>query len=187
MAAGDDITRTDLFLVDELLTPEERDIRDRVRRFVDAEVLPVINDYWERAEFPYPLVPGLGGLRIAGGALRGDGCPGMSPVAEGLVAAELARADGGLRVFCVGHGLAMMAVGLLGSAEQRSRWLPKLAAMETIGAFAMTEPAARVGRLLAGDARAARRRGVRPGRRQALDRQRHLRGRRRGLGPRRRR
>jgi glutaryl-CoA dehydrogenase len=141
MAAGDDITSSDLFLVDELLTPEERDVSDRVRRFVDAEVLPVINDYWERAEFPFPLVPGLGELRIAGGALRGDGCPGMSPVAEGLVAAELARGDGGLRVFCVGHGLAMMAIGLLGSAEQRSRWLPKLAAMETIGAFAMTEPA----------------------------------------------
>ncbi|MQA93625.1 MAG: acyl-CoA dehydrogenase [Streptosporangiales bacterium] len=133
-------TESDLFLLDELLTEPERAVRDRVREFCDKDVLPIINDYWERAEFPFTLVPGLAGLKVAGGALEGDGCPGLSPLAEGLVAAELARADGGLRVFFVGHSLAMMSIGLLGSAEQRARWLPSLAAMDEIGAFGMTEP-----------------------------------------------
>ncbi len=131
---------TDLFLLDDLLTPAERSVRDRVREFCDGEVLPVINEYWDRAEFPAVLLPGLAGLRIAGGALHGDGCPGLSTVGEGLVAAELARADGGLRAFFIGHSLAMTSIGLLGSAEQRSRWLPGLAAMDALGAFAMSEP-----------------------------------------------
>lgn len=131
---------TDLFLLDDLLTAEERGVRDRVREFCDRDVLPIINDYWERAEFPAVLIPGLAALRIAGGGLHGDGCPGLSTVGEGLVAAELARADGGLRTFFTGHSLAMASIGLLGSAEQRSRWLPRLAAMDAIGAFAMTEP-----------------------------------------------
>jgi glutaryl-CoA dehydrogenase len=131
---------TDLFLLDELLTYDEKAIRDRVRTFCDAEVLPIINDYWERAEFPFELIPGIAGLKIAGGTLSGDGCPGMSSLAEGLVAAELAHADGGLRVFFVGHSLAMMSIGLLGSQQQRARWLPSLAAMERLGAFGMTEP-----------------------------------------------
>jgi glutaryl-CoA dehydrogenase len=131
---------TDLFGLDDLLTDGERDVRDRVRDFCDGEVLPIINDYWERAEFPAVLVPGLARLRIAGGALQGDGCPGLSTIGEGLVAAELARADGGVRTFFVGHSLAMSSIGLLGSAEQRSRWLPRLAAMEATGAFGMTEP-----------------------------------------------
>lgn len=140
MAAGEYAPQTDLFLLDELLSTEEREVRDRVRDFCDTEVLPIINDYWERAEFPFTLVPKLAELRVTGGALRGDGCPGMSSVAEGLVAAELARADGGLRAFSIGHSLAMLSIGLLGSAQQRHRWLPKLATMETFGAFAMTEP-----------------------------------------------
>jgi glutaryl-CoA dehydrogenase len=91
MAANEQASQTDLFLLDELLSVEERQVRNRVRDFCDTEVLPIINDYWERAEFPFALVPKLAQLQVAGGALRGDGCPGMSPVAEGLVAAELAR------------------------------------------------------------------------------------------------
>lgn len=140
MASVDQQSRTDLFAIEELYSPEDRQIRDRVRRFCDNDVLPVINEYWERAEFPRPLLPGLAALKVAGGSLRGDGCPGMSPLAEGLVAAELARADGGLRTFFVGHNLAMLAIGLLGSAQQRTQWLPELATLERIGAFGMTEP-----------------------------------------------
>ncbi|MDQ3761701.1 MAG: acyl-CoA dehydrogenase family protein [Actinomycetota bacterium] len=140
MAADEHAPQTDLFLLDELLSAEERQVRGRVRDFCDTEVLPIINYYWERAEFPFALVPKLAELRVAGGALQGDGCPGMSPVAEGLVATELARADGGLRAFCIGHNMAMLSIGLMGSVEQRRRWLPKLAAMDALGAFAMTEP-----------------------------------------------
>ncbi len=69
---------TDYYLLDELLTDEERAIRDRVRAFFDAEVRPIINDYWERAEFPFALVPKIAELGLAGGTIEGYGCPGMS-------------------------------------------------------------------------------------------------------------
>lgn len=137
----EDTARTDLFQLDDLLSAREREVRDQVRAFCDEHVLPVINDHWERAEFPHQLVPRLGAVRVAGGSLQEHGCPGLTPLGEGLVAAELARADGGLRVFFVGHSLAMMSIGMLGSEEQRARWLPRMSTMETIGSFGMTEPA----------------------------------------------
>ena len=77
---------TDFYLMDELLTAEERRIRDKVRAFCDKDVIPIINDYWERAEFPFELIPKLAALNIAGGSIQGYGCPGMSAVAAGLVA-----------------------------------------------------------------------------------------------------
>ena len=69
-----DVTRslgTDYYLLDELFTDEEREIRDRVRAFADAEVIPIINEYWEKAEFPFELVPKVAELNIAGGHNRG--------------------------------------------------------------------------------------------------------------------
>src|SRR5579885_3709594 len=97
-----DVTRslgTDYYLVDELLTDEERRIRDTVRAFANEEVIPIINDYWERAEFPFELIPKLAALNIAGGNLQGYGCPGMSTVAAGLIALELARGDASICTF----------------------------------------------------------------------------------------
>jgi glutaryl-CoA dehydrogenase len=133
---------TDFYRIDELLGDQERAVRDRVRAFCDKEVLPIINDYWERAEFPFELVPKLAGLRLAGGTIRGYGCPGLSPLATGLVGMELARADGSVCTFFGVHsGLAMGSIALLGSEEQRRRWLPAMARMELIGAFGLTEPA----------------------------------------------
>jgi glutaryl-CoA dehydrogenase len=82
---------TDLFLLDELLTPDERAVRDRVRAWCDRDVLPVINDYWERAEFPAFIVPALATLGIVGGNLHGYGCAGLSAVAIGLVARASSR------------------------------------------------------------------------------------------------
>ncbi|MEX5719166.1 acyl-CoA dehydrogenase family protein [Geodermatophilus maliterrae] len=132
---------TDFYALEELLTPEEIDVRDRVRTWCDTEVLPRINDYWERAEFPFELVPGFAKLGIAGGTVQGYGSPGMSAVAAGLVAAELARADGSVGTFNGVHSfLAMQSIALLGSEEQRERWLPEMARMEKIGAFGLTEP-----------------------------------------------
>jgi glutaryl-CoA dehydrogenase len=131
----------DFYLVDELLTPEEREIRDKVRVFCDRDVIPVINDYWERAEFPFELIPKLAALNIAGGSLRGYGCPGMSQTAAGLVALELARGDASVCTFFGVHsGLAMSSIAMLGSEEQKQQWLPAMAKMEKIGAFALTEP-----------------------------------------------
>jgi glutaryl-CoA dehydrogenase len=132
---------TDYYLLDALLTPEELDVRDRVRRFSEQEVVPVINRYWERAEFPFELVPKLAGLGVVGGTIRGHGCPALSHLASGLVTLELNRGDGSVGTFFGVHsGLAMASVSLLGSGEQRARWLPGMARLEKIGAFALTEP-----------------------------------------------
>lgn len=132
---------TDYYRMDELLTAEERTVRDKVREFCDREVVPIINEYWERAEFPFELVPKLAALNIAGGTIEGYGCPGMSAVASGLVALELARGDASVCTFFGVHsGLAMTSIALLGSEEQKQRWLPAMARMETIGAFGLTEP-----------------------------------------------
>jgi glutaryl-CoA dehydrogenase len=132
---------TDYYLMDELLTAEERAIRDKVRDFCDKEVTPIINDYWERAEFPFELVPKLAALNIAGGSIQGYGCPGMSTTAAGLIALELARGDASVCTFFGVHsGLAMSSLAMLGSEEQKQRWLPAMARMEKIGAFALTEP-----------------------------------------------
>ena len=132
---------SDYYLLDEQLTDVERAIRDRVRTFGEQEVLPVINGYWERAEFPFGLVPKLAALGVAGAAIEGYGCPGMSRLAAGIVSRELARADGSLNTFFGVHsGLAMGTIALLGSEEQKARWLPPMARFELIGAFALTEP-----------------------------------------------
>ncbi len=145
MAGEDDQDRravaSDYYRLDEQLTDDERAIRDRVRAFGEQEVLPVINDYWERAEFPFELVPKLAALGVAGTAIEGYGCPGMSRLAAGIVSRELARADGSLNTFFGVHsGLAMGSIALLGSEEQKTRWLPPMARLELIGAFALTEP-----------------------------------------------
>jgi glutaryl-CoA dehydrogenase len=131
----------DFYRIDDLLTDEEREVRDRVRTFSDKEIVPIINDYWERAEFPFELVPKLAALRLAGGTIEGYGCPGLGAVATGLVAMELARGDGSVCTFFGVHsGLAMTSIALLGSEEQRQRWLPAMARLEKIGAFGLTEP-----------------------------------------------
>jgi glutaryl-CoA dehydrogenase len=132
---------TDFYLMDELLTEQERGVRDKVRNFSDKEVIPIINDYWERAEFPFELVPKLAALGLAGADIKGYGCPGLSPVAAGLMALELARGDASVCTFFGVHsGLAMHAISLLGSEEQKQYWLPPMARMEKIGAFGLTEP-----------------------------------------------
>jgi glutaryl-CoA dehydrogenase len=132
---------TDFYQLDELLTDRERAARDTVRAFCDREVVPLINRYWEAAEFPHELVPKLAALGLCGGTIEGYGCPGQSAVGAGLVAQELARGDGSLNTFFgVQSGLVMQSIYLLGSEEQRQRWLPPLARLEAIGAFALTEP-----------------------------------------------
>jgi glutaryl-CoA dehydrogenase len=131
----------DFYLFDELLTDEERDIRDRVRQFCDEEVIPIINPYWERGEFPEQLIPKLAKLNIAGGTIEGYGCPGMSSVAAGLVSAELSRGDGSVcTMLGVTSGLAMGTIFYCGSDEQKEQWLPAMAKLEKIGAFGLTEP-----------------------------------------------
>src|SRR3954470_11796697 len=132
---------TDYFFVREQFTDEEWEHFLATRRFVDTEVLPVINDYWEPAELPWPLMRRLAELGIVGGGIDGHGRPGMSPLARGLVNMELHRGDGSLGTFLgVQSGLAMKSIDMLGSEAQRARWLPAMARLEAVGAFALTEP-----------------------------------------------
>ena len=131
---------TDYYLIEELLTDEEREVRDKVRAFADREVIPIINDYWDKAQFPFELVPKVAELNIAGTAIQGYGCPGMSQVAAGLVAIEMARGDGSFNTFFGVHsGLVMSTLAICGSEEQKERWLPQMARMEKIGAWGLTE------------------------------------------------
>ncbi len=132
---------TDYFFLREQLTDEQLELLRRVRLFVDDEVLPVIGGYWERAEMPWPLIRRLGELGVVGEDIQGYGCPGLDPIACGLVHMELNRGDGSLGTFLgVQSGLAMKSIALLGSKEQKQRWLPGMARLEQLGAFALTEP-----------------------------------------------
>ena len=132
---------TDHFFVRDQLTDEQWGHFITTRRFVDREVLPVIAGYWERAELPWPLIRRLAQLGVVGEEIRGYGCPEMSPIASGLVHMELNRGDGSLGTFFgVQSGLAMNSIAMLGSEEQKERWLPALATVDKVGAFALTEP-----------------------------------------------
>jgi glutaryl-CoA dehydrogenase len=132
---------TDYFLIRTDLTDSEIDYLERTRRFVHEEVLPVINDYWERAELPLGLCKRLGELGLVGDGIEGHGCPAMSRVAAGLIHMELNRGDGSLGTFLgVQAGLAMRSIAMHGSEEQKQYWLPAMARVEKLGAFALTEP-----------------------------------------------
>ena len=85
----------------------------------------MINEYWENAELPWPLIKRMGELGIVGDGIEGYGCPAMSPLAVGLINMELNRGDGSLGTFLgVQAGLAMRSIAMLGSEEQKQRWLP---------------------------------------------------------------
>ena len=133
----------DLLDVDALLTDEEKAVRTRVRSFVDESVRPRIAEWFETAEFPRELVPELGALGLLGMHIQGYGCAGRSAVEYGLAAAELEAGDSGLRTFVSVQGsLAMSAIAKHGSEAQKTEWLPRMAAGEVIGCFALTEPGA---------------------------------------------
>ena len=134
------IDHPDFFDLDSKLT-EERSLRDRVRAFGQQQVEPIINEWWEKAEFPTPLIPGLAELGIIGTFIEGYGCPGLSRKGAGMVAREMGRIDGSVNTFLGVHSnLCMGSIYMLGNEEQRQRWLPSMARLEKTGAFALTEP-----------------------------------------------
>lgn len=133
--------KTDYFLIQDQLTEEELGFLHRTRDFVDNVALPVMPDYWDRAQFPFELVEKLAPLGLIGDGLSGYGIPEMSPIAAGLIHMELSRCDGSLGTFVGVHvGLGMRSIAMLGSEEQKQEWLPQMAKLEKIGAFALTEP-----------------------------------------------
>jgi glutaryl-CoA dehydrogenase len=131
----------DFYDTESLLTGEERHIRDTVRKFVDDRIIPVIREKYREGKFPIQLVKEMGTIGILGSNIKGPGCPGMSNVIYGLIAQELERGDGGIRSFLsVQTSLVMYPINTFGSEEMKNRWLPGLAAGETIGCYALTEP-----------------------------------------------
>ena len=141
MSAEPKIVTSDFYDLEALLDDDDRALLYRVRTFMDDEVEPVINDWWTRGKFPQELIPGLAGLGIAGAQYSGYGCPGRSPLTDGMIAMELSRGDPSMATFMGVHGgLAMGTIYLCGSEEQKERWLPSMARMEQIGAFGLTEP-----------------------------------------------
>jgi glutaryl-CoA dehydrogenase len=131
----------DFYGYENALSSEEKSLLAGLRAHLEAEVKPVVNEYWERAEFPAQLIPGL----HATGAI-GLSWPETQPfensaVFRGWVALEIGRIDAGVATYVgVQNGLVMGAIGVTGSPEQRAEWLPKLASGEVIGAFGLTEP-----------------------------------------------
>lgn len=131
----------DFFRFDDLLSAKQREIRYLVRDYVESSIKPYINEFWERAEIATQIGMGLSALPIVGGTIAEYGCAGLDNVSNGLVKYELARGDGSIAtLFGVHSGLAIGSIGLLGSPEQRERWLPAMARMEKLGAFGLTEP-----------------------------------------------
>jgi len=131
----------DYYGIGELLSPEERGTAETVRRFVEREVLPLIEACHASERFPAELVPAMGELGLFGAHLTGYGCAGMSAVAYGLVCQELEAGDSGLRSMASVQGsLAMYSIWRWGSEEQKRRWLPEMAKGRLIGCFGLTEP-----------------------------------------------
>ncbi|MFD9768166.1 acyl-CoA dehydrogenase family protein [[Kitasatospora] papulosa] len=129
--------------IDDLLDPEDLAIRDTVRTWAADRVLPHIAEWYENGELPgiRELACELGSLGALGMSLKGYGCAGASAVQYGLACLELEAADSGIRsLVSVQGSLAMYAIHRFGSEEQKERWLPGMAAGETIGCFGLTEP-----------------------------------------------
>ncbi|VXB71060.1 Putative glutaryl-CoA dehydrogenase [Arthrobacter sp. 9AX] len=134
---------SDVLALDSLLTADELALREKVRDFTDQRIRPDIARWYDAAVFPLELAPELGGLGVLGMHLKGYGCPGRTAVEYGLAAMELEAGDSGIRTFVSVQGsLAMTAIHTWGSEDQKQEWLPRMAAGEVIGCFALTEPAA---------------------------------------------
>jgi glutaryl-CoA dehydrogenase len=131
---------SDLYRVDDLLSDDERLIRDTVRAMVRERVLPVIADHFEAATFPRELVAEVAKLGLLGMYLVGYGCAGSTAIAYGVACEELEAGDSGLRSFVSVQGsLAMFPIHAYGSEEQKRRFLPEMAAGSMIGCFGLTE------------------------------------------------
>ena len=144
MSSASEITdASDVLAIDSLLSAEELAVRERVRDFTDQRIRPGIAGWYEDGVFPLELARELGELGVLGMQLEGYGCPGRSAVEYGLAALELEAGDSGIRTFVSVQGsLAMTAIHKWGSEDQKQEWLPRMAAGELIGSFALTEPTA---------------------------------------------
>jgi glutaryl-CoA dehydrogenase len=131
----------DLYRIDDLLSDEEKAIRDTVRAWVDERVLPIIEQHYQAGTFPHELAREMGEMGFLGANIQGYECPGLNNVSYGLICQELERGDSAIRSFCSVQGsLVMYPIRAYGSEEQKQKWLPRLARGEAIGCFGLTEP-----------------------------------------------
>ena len=136
-----EFTGVDFYVLDELLSEEERMIRDTVRQWVSERVVPRIAAHCREGTFPKELIGEMAELGLLGANLSGYDCPGLGPVAYGLIMQELERGDSGLRSFASVQGsLVMYPIHAYGSEAQKQRWLPALAKGKAVGCFGLTEP-----------------------------------------------
>jgi glutaryl-CoA dehydrogenase len=132
----------DFFNIDSALTEEERAVRDSVRRFVNERVLPIIGKCYDEGRFPKEILPEMAELGVFGANLPEEyGCAGLNNVAYGLINQELERGDSGVRSFAsVQSSLVMYPIYAFGSEEQKRHWLPRMAKVDAVGCFGLTEP-----------------------------------------------
>ncbi len=131
----------DLYNVRGLLSDDEQLVQDSVGRFVDDQVLPIIQECFEQHRFPKELVPELASLGLLGSSIKGYDCAGLNAVSYGLICQELERGDSGLRSFVsVQSSLCMYPIYTFGSEAQKQRYLPDMARGKKIGCFGLTEP-----------------------------------------------
>jgi glutaryl-CoA dehydrogenase len=141
MPRSADPAGTDLLRIDDELSEEERLVRDTVRAFAADRIMPHIADWFEAGTLPREIVPEIGKLGLLGMHLKGYGCAGMGAIAYGVACREMEAADSGLRsLVSVQGSLAMFPIWKYGSEEQKSEWLPRMAAGEAVGCFGLTEP-----------------------------------------------
>jgi glutaryl-CoA dehydrogenase len=132
---------SDPYVLGELLSDDERLVRDTVRAFVRERVLPVIGDHFEAGTFPRELLGDLAKLGLLGMHLHGYGCAGTSATAYGVACEELEAGDSAVRsAISVQGSLSMYPIWAFGSEEQKQRWLPEMAAGRALGCFGLTEP-----------------------------------------------
>jgi glutaryl-CoA dehydrogenase len=132
----------DYYLMDELLTEEQKLIRKSVRDWVKTEISPVIESYAQNAEFPKHLIKGLGEIGAFGPTIQTKyGGAGLDYISYGIIMQEIERGDSGIRSAASVQGsLVMYPIYAFGSEEQRLKYLPKLATGEMMGCFGLTEP-----------------------------------------------
>src|SRR5690606_27365942 len=132
---------SDFYDLSASLSPEDRELQLKVRNFMETEVKPIVNRYWNRAEFPFDIIPKVAELNICGITFEGYGCPNRSFLMEGIIASEMGRIDASIATFFgVQSGLAMGSIYVCGSEEQKQKWLPRMQKLELIGSFGLTEP-----------------------------------------------
>jgi glutaryl-CoA dehydrogenase len=131
----------DFIEFDTLLSDDERLVRDNTRKFIEENLIPIIELCNREGRFPQELISPMGELGFYGASLQGYGCAGMSSVEYGLMTQELERGDSGVRSFVsVQSGLCMYPIHAFGSEEQKQKYLPKMAKGEILGCFGLTEP-----------------------------------------------